>query len=832
MRLSVFLLSGVAVMAVSAGVSPSHAAPADRVDSQIDELIVTGRAGTLDRRRVEASYAITTLDEAALRLQAPMSTAEVFKAIPGFWVEASGGEASNNVRTRGIPTDGYSSVTIQEDGLTIQHDGGLGWLNADQSFRLDETIGRVEAVRGGPASIFASNSPGGTVNFITRKAGETAEGLVKATVGDYGMYRADFWYGAPLADGWGLTLGGFYRSDEGVRSPGFTQNKGGQVRIGLSKTFESGRLDVNVKHIADNIGFLLPVPLTFNGKQEPTGVPGFDANYGTLAGPDNRLVSFRNVNGPFAFDLGKGTDVSLTAITVGLDLEVGAGWRLQNTGRYRTSDILRNGLFPTGNIETATGRLNGIRNAALAAFPGAVDVQYRYATSGAAFDPVTANGNGLVVSGNLLSVSVPLTEFTNDLRLVRMFELAGQTHDIAIGSYVSDYSYDYDRYMATSNLEVRDQARKLDIVAVNAAGGIVGRVTENGILRYGSLFDNAAIDARVLAFYASDEWQVTPQFRIDAGVRQERIEFSGSVEGKQTVDLGVAGTLADNQVITGTGAFTPIDRDYSGLSWTVGANYQFEEGLGVFARYTDTVRLPAPSEFQGSPGDALRTDIKKTPVQMIEAGLKWQTDAFNLFATAFQTRFENIRFNDNVFNSATNSFTTRVAYGSTNTVGVEVEGVLKPMESWDVSGAVSWQNPEYDSFRFTENVGGVPTVRDFAGNQLIRVPKVGVRLVPAVNLLEGAVRLELPVEYYSKRFADVANSQSLAEYTVINLNARWNVTDRMAVSLAGVNLTNVIGLTEGNPRAGQFISGDAGARYYLARPILGTSWRAALTYRF
>ena len=832
MRLSVFLLSGVAVMAVSAGVSPSHAAPADRVDSQIDELIVTGRAGALDRRRVEASYAITTLDEAALRLQAPMSTAEVFKAIPGFWVEASGGEASNNVRTRGIPTDGYSSVTIQEDGLTIQHDGGLGWLNADQSFRLDETIGRVEAVRGGPASIFASNSPGGTVNFITRKAGETAEGLVKATVGDYGMYRADFWYGAPLADGWGLTLGGFYRSDEGVRSPGFTQNKGGQVRIGLSKTFESGRLDVNVKHIADNIGFLLPVPLTFNGKQEPAGVPGFDANYGTLAGPDNRLVSFRNVNGPFAFDLGKGTDVSLTAITVGLDLEVGAGWRLQNTGRYRTSDILRNGLFPTGNIETATGRLNGIRNAALAAFPGAVDVQYRYATSGAAFDPVTANGNGLVVSGNLLSVSVPLTEFTNDLRLVRMFELAGQTHDIAIGSYVSDYSYDYDRYMATSNLEVRDQARKLDIVAVNAAGGIVGRVTENGILRYGSLFDNAAIDARVLAFYASDEWQVTPQFRIDAGVRQERIEFSGSVEGKQTVDLGVAGTLADNQVITGTGVFTPIDRDYSGLSWTVGANYQFEEGLGVFARYTDTVRLPAPSEFQGSPGDALRTDIKKTPVQMIEAGLKWQTDVFNLFATAFQTRYENIRFNDNVFNSATNSFTTRVAYGSTNTVGVEVEGVLKPMESWDVSGAVSWQNPEYDSFRFTENVGGIPTVRDFAGNQLIRVPKVGVRLVPAVNLLEGAVRIELPVEYYSKRFADVANSQSLAEYTVINLNARWNVSDRLAVSLAGVNLTNVIGLTEGNPRAGQFVSGDAGARYYLARPILGTSWRAALTYRF
>jgi hypothetical protein len=50
--------------------------------------------------------------------------------------------------------------------------------------------------------------------------------------------------------------------------------------------------------------------------------------------------------------------------------------------------------------------------------------------------------------------------------------------------------------------------------------------------------------------------------------------------------------------------------------------------------------------------------------------------------------------------------------------------------------------------------------------------------------------------------------------------------------VAGVNLTNEIGLTEGNPRAGQFISGDAGARYYLARPVLGQSWRAAVTMRF
>ena len=828
------LLTNVSVFVALSAATAANAQEVKSVTSETEakDIIVTGRVGTTDLRKRDLSYAVTTIDTDALRLLAPISTAEVFKAIPGFWVEASGGEASNNVRTRGIPTDGYSSVTIQEDGLTIQHDGGLGWLNADQSFRVDETIGRVEAVRGGPASIFASNSPGGTVNFITRKAGAKTEGTIKFQVGDYGQYRTDFFLGSPLGDGWGLTIGGFYRADQGVRDPGFTQNKGGQVRVGLSRTFDNGRIDLNVKHIDDNVGFLLPVPLTFDKSGKVTGVPGFDANYGTLAGPDNALSSFRSPNGPRDFDLTNGTDVKLTAITAKAEFDLGSGFQLQNTARYRTSTIVRNGLFPTGNIETAQARLNSLRTQALAAFPGATDIRYQYATNGAAFDVANQNGNGLVVSGNLLSVSVPLNEFTNDLRLLRKFELAGQTHDIAIGAYFSNFSYNYDRFMATANLDVRDQARRLDIVAVNAAGSVIGKATDNGILRYGSLYDNAAIDATVLAFYASDEWQVTPKLRIDAGLRHEKIDFTGSVEGKQTVDLGVAGTLADNQFITGTGVFTPIKRDYSDTGFTVGVNYQAMENLGVFARYTSTFRLPSPSEFQGSAGDALRQDIRTTPVTMAEAGIKYQSSFFEAYATVFNTKFTNVRFTDNVFSSATNTFTTRVGYADTQTFGVELEGIVRPTSWADLSAAVSWQDPKYENFTFTQNVGGQPVVVSYNGKQLIRIPKFGARVVPGVNLLDGKARIELPIEYYSARFADIVNTQSLPAYTVLNLNARWSLNDAVSVSIAGTNLTNEIGLTEGNPRAGQFISGDAGARYFLARPILGRTFRVTLGYQF
>jgi len=816
--------------AVSAALASAQNAPAGR--EQLEEVIVTGRSGLGGLSKAEVSYSVTALDADRLRFVAPLSTAEVFKSVPGFWVEASGGEASNNVRSRGIPTDGYSSVTIQEDGLTIQHDGGLGWLNADQSFRLDETIGRVEAVRGGPSAIFAANSPGGVVNFITRRPGDEAEGLVKVQLGDYDMYRTDFYYGAPLGDSWDMSVGGFFRSDDGIRSPGFRQNQGGQFRVAIGHDLADGRIDVNLKHIDDNVGFLLPVPLTFDSSGDVAAIPGFDANFGTLAGPDNRLLSFMNVNGPYSFDLRRGTDVKLTQLTAKIDLGLGDGWRVRNIARIRDSEITRNGLFPTGNVETATARLASLRAAAFAAYPTATALRMAYATSGEIVDLERINNNGLVISGNLLTVMVPLREFANDLRVSKSFEMGGSVHDVTFGGYIADYSYDYDRYMATANLELREQARRLDVLAVGATGAVIGKVTDNGILRYGSLFDNASVEARSTALYLADEWKLNDALRIDIGARFEEIDFSGAVEGKKTVDLGVAGTLADNQVITGTGAFQGFDRSYNQTSWTLGVNYQFDESFGAFVRATDTGRLPSPSEFQGSVGDAVRTDIVVTPITMFEAGLKFQRENLALYATAFQSKFEGVRFTDNVFNTATNSFTTRVGYADTKTMGVELEGNASFGEMFYVAGAVTWQKPEYESFTFTNNVGGRPVVVTFNGNQLIRVPKVSARLTPGVSLLGGRLRAEVDAEYYSKRFADAANSQSLPTYEVYGVNLSWQVNERTTLGFHGVNLSNEIGLTEGNPRAGQFVSGDAGARFYTARPILGRSYRLSATYRF
>ena len=792
---------------------------------RLGEFVVTGRAGTEFRTKAETSYALTDISAEQLRMQSPIGVAEALKAVPGFWIEASGGEASNNIRARGIPADGFSTVSLQEDGLPIQHDGGLGWLNADQSFRLDETIERLEVVRGGPSSVFASNAPGGIVNFVTRRGGDTAEGTVKYEIGDFGHHRIDAWYGGPAGD-WQYGVGGFWRISDGVRDPGFRANDGFQARLTFGRDLPNGgRLDFNVKHFDDHVIFYLPIPLTFDSDGDPDGVPGFDPNFGTVVGRETKKVTVQTPSGPQIIDVESGTHVKLTQFTGRVDLALPGDWRLQNGFRYRASETKRENYFPN-NLTPGATRLNQLRAGALAAFPAATDVRFRYVTTpNDYFDPVNQNGTGLVMDGTAIRIGVDLDEVINDLRVVKQFEAGSQTHDVAIGLYLAYVDEHFRDLRATLFTDVRENARLLDLVAVDGAGNPVGSVTDNGVFRHGSNFANGMGDSLTTAIYLSDEWQVTPQLRIDAGVRWEKIETDGRTERVAGVNLGTPST---SNVLSGTGIFDTYDKDFDDVGWTIGADWQFSPSNGLFARYTPTFRLPSVGSFITNPN--------ATPVtqetDLYEVGYKYVSQPFDIYVTAFRTTFDNFSFTDTVFDPATGGFTMRTVFIETETDGLEVEGNWRPTDWFDFSASATFQKPEFGDFVITQLVNGEPVQFDFTGNQLLRVPEVSFRIVPGFNLLNKRLRIQFPIEYYSDRYADAANSVELPNYRVFNAAVRYDINPRVTLHFVVDNIDNEIGLTEGNPRAGQFQSGDAGARYYLARPILGRSFRAAVTYRF
>ncbi len=823
---------------------PANAdAPAPASDAvQLDGIVVTGRSGTTQRSKAETSYSITTIEEDRLRLQAPTSVTEAMKSVPGFWVEATGGEASGNIRARGIPVDGFGSVTLLEDGVPVQHDPALGFLNGDQAFRLDETIERIEVVRGGPSSVFYSNAPAGAINFIPRVVGDSAEGVVKYTVGDYGLNRYDLFFGTPIGGGWKLGLGGFYRFDDGIRDPGFHANDGGQFRVNLSKEFERGNLSFDVKRIDDKVAFYLGVPIRTYDDGEIRAVPGFDGNHGTLAGPETRNVRMLQGDGGFYdFDNSRGTEVKRDQFTVKFDYELGAGFRIAESLRYSDTQTQRNGMFPLQLMSAAAFfRQQSIMDQ-IADVPGATSAQLRYVTSPEqVYDVANQNGNGLMVVGGLRGVTMPVKELISDTRLLRKFEFGEQSHDVTLGHYFAQFDEDFDRYSSNVYLDVQDNARLLDLVAVDANGQALATLTEDGISRYGYEWENASGRSTTHALYLSDEWQVSEQLRIDAGVRHEEVKTEGWTEIRESVDLG---TPASSNILTGSGRFVHYDKSFDKTGWTIGGNWQFNESSGLFARWTSAFRLPNLSSYitrysnctQAVAQDCVTRDTAAPPVvqtmDLGEVGYKFSNQTFDLFATAFYTKYDNVSFNNAVFAIGTEPRIEQ-GFASTRTIGLELEGMWTPVEWFDLQLTATVQDPEYKDLRYTEVVDGAPVLRDFVGNQLIRVPKTSARVVPGFNLLDNKLRLQAAYEYQGERYADTANSVRLPSYDVVNASARYDLTPELSLFFYADNVTNSLGLTEGNPRAGELQSIDAGANTFLARPLLGRAYRLALMYRF
>jgi outer membrane receptor protein involved in Fe transport len=786
------------------------------------EIVVTGRAVEAPLDETELSYAVTRIDSATLARKGPLSTADLFTQIPGFWVESTGGEASNNVRSRGIPTDGYSSVALLEDGLPVQYDGGLGYLNTDQVYRADSTVDRVEAVRGGPSAIFMPNAPGGSVNFLTRTGLHDPGTTLSATMGDNRYRRVDGFAGFRIAPNLGISLGGFYRQDQGLRDPGYPADRGGQFRAGIDYDDGQSRLSFNVKRLDDRVILYLPVPLQFDARGDVHGIPGFDPLSDTLAGPDNVHVSFKTAAGPRDFDLSQGTHSRITFYTMIGRLALDDHSALEVKARLRTGSTLRNGLFPIGRPMSGDAYIDGVRQQLAAAFPG-MTAQIRYADSGAPFLS-NANGNGLVVGANLLSVWMPMREFIADARLTRSFELGGR-HDVALGITYDDTRLAFDRTMGTVLLDVRGQAQRLDIVALGPDGRQVGALTDNGFTRYGSLFDEVDLRSSNVALYVADEWKVAPHWRIDLGGRWERIRIGGGMEDSTPLDLGDPATLADDAVLTGNGIVEPIHRRFSGLSWTVGANFNPVPSAGLFLRLTRIARLPSATEFNAAPN---RTDEEIVPITMAEAGVLLRHRRWNLSAVAFKTHFARLPFTDHRFDPETYAYVDRTSIADTSTIGVELAGHADLAGPLQLDIQATLQDPRYRNFSYVDLVGGQPVRYDVTGNQLIRVPKIAIRATPSLNLLAGRLRIGAEFVHYSDRFADIANTQRLPPFSLVNIDVNAKLTSHLAFALHVANVTNTLGLTEGNPRAGSFDVGGIGSSYFLARPEFGRAARATL----
>jgi outer membrane receptor protein involved in Fe transport len=82
------------------------------------------------------------------------------------------------------------------------------------------------------------------------------------------------------------------------------------------------------------------------------------------------------------------------------------------------------------------------------------------------------------------------------------------------------------------------------------------------------------------------------------------------------------------------------------------------------------------------------------------------------------------------------------------------------------------------------------------------------------------------------RYSDIANQQVLPAYYTLDAGFVAQLGKNFELRLQGSNLTNQIGLTEGNARIALGAGSGISSNFEMARPIFGREGDVQLRYKF
>ncbi len=779
------------------------------------------------RDLLDTAISASVIDEADLSKLSVSSIAGIMQNIPGIRAETSDIDGFSAITVRGLPlsADGSKFLQLQEDGLPVLEFGDLHFASADQFLRADLTLSQVQAIRGGSASTFASNSPGGVVNLISR-TGETSGGVMQVSSGvGHDLKRMDFAYGSPLGDGWRFHVGGFFRQGEGPRDLGYDGFRGGQIKANVTKQFANGYVRFYGKYLDDRQPNYALFPVVVSGTNEAPKIADLPGN--SVRGDayesrfSARYLGVDQNNNPTTFDASNGLRGVSKAIGLEAQFDV-SGWTVSNRFRFASNSGEYNESIA---MVTAPGPI-------LAAIVGAPGSSLSYAGGPSAGQAIT-DSRLLAYSIRINARLNDISNLTNDLRASRVWNLGEGRLTTTAGLYKSSQSVDMYWNFQNSFNDLAGDGRNAPVNLTSPAGV---PLTDNGVHAYGFGFaipvstyhTRYDLNYNILAPYGSVNYQIG-KLAIGASLRWDRGSVTGNVLdagfgggriGETALDINRNGSIsvAETKVaILPLGQPAVVDYDYDYLSYSAGVNYRIAEPLSVFARYSrggraNAERILGPTGLNPNSGSLLDPSLAYNVVKQAEAGVKFRKDDVTLYITGFWASTGERNYQ--IGADADGRVVVIQVDRTYSAKGVEVEGDLRK-GPFSLTLGGTWTNAHIDNDRSNPALNG---------NRPRHLPSFAFQARPQVEL--GKVTFGTVVNGTTGSFAQDSNILRQPGYVLVSPYLQLRPAERVQIGINAFNVFNklaVVQLASAVIPAGGLINAQA---------MNGRTVTAALRYSF
>jgi len=813
------LLAAGAASAQSSGTIATEA-------TELDTVVVTGNRGpfTTDGSIVAETVAKTrsTITQEFISTQSPGQTIlQTLNLVPGLnFVNADPyGNSGGNIRLRGF--DG-ARVSLTFDGIPLNDTGNYATYTNQQ---LDPELIERASVNTGTTDVDSptASATGGTINYTTSRPLQDMAGQVNVTAGDFDYRRIFARFDTGTFGPWDTTA---YFTVSGTaydkfKGPGNLEKQQYNARIYQdlgNGNFASLAGHWNRNRNAFYNNFITQAQFDSGTYLEqdrgctlPTGGPGEqnDNTRAVIVRSDGTV----NVGAP-------GNNVSCTNF-FGLRINPSNTGNIRGQFSYGLTDSIRFTFDPSFQYVTANG----------GNYSSAAERDNRFDQAGTNTTGIGRDLNGDGDTLDTIAIYAPSNTTTNRYGIISslIWDL-NEDHRIRAA-----YTLDYGRHRQTGEgIMLGRDGRPANVFGGHERWG----APELRLLGLDGSHYNSR-DRFSIAELNQFALEYRGQFLDDAITinigarapyfRRELSQFCYTLNGTSTVRCTTEPTAPDatrpgNVTFIGTtGSWIPpfqAELEFDDILPSGGVVWRFAEGSSVYASYAEGISLPRTDNLyqpvRSTTGDLDFSAVQPETTKTFDLGYRFRNDTFLAQAALWHTDFNNriVSSRDNDPNSPTFDLILDRNLGSVKQWGFDGQIGWNVTESFTAYVSASYNESEVQDDIFLSNftctnatqvAGSNPPCGPAPGILIPRfLPTAGKSLVETPDWtfstrVDWDVTQEFSVglqaKYVGDRFATDVNDEVSPAYTVVDFDARYDLTTLVG-SLRDVyvqlNVTNLL----------------------------------------
>ena len=675
----------------------------------------------------------------------------------------------------GLPSE---DVNVYENGLPAVYSSSVHKLAAH--WRSDASLGEVGLMTPSESAILTGNVAY-SVNSFSKLGQKDFRGVLNYKTNHFGWQNFDLNVSGGIGDKWLYTASMYQNFDPGSFDPQFTDfsDRTQLYHAGLTRLFDKGKLTLKYK---------------FSKSQA--------------------LGSMVNA-APFIY-VGDGSVKELDGFKLGTSSYAPAG------GTFTYMDIL-DGKMKTGRFGDFTGNKahelallydyrfdNGTEWSLHAKYMNAPEANY-VDFGGSTISRATAADNLLLDNGSAYEGLVEgrrtwlhFGKVQNALLTTELKKQMGN-HGVRLG--LNEWFYHLDYHSSSFQWTATATETPEILTRTEGTGSTKYRGFNELSPEYTKGYENK------LALYFTDNWQVSPKFRLLYGGRLEYYRMSADqipFARYAGFHIGDTHTYTDSEGNSQTVTIAPhrVVKDKLNYAATVQATYNLTRQFGLTADATVATRFPKISDYAGTgPTEA---QYKRVSIPLLRGGVFFKNDWIDVTSMiTYISKTNNIDQQNVTKPGTTQSKTTLLIY-NIQTLGWTTSAEIDPFKGFHLHALFTYQKPTYDNYFIKSPFEGVPDL-NANGNIVKEIPQILAEIDPSYQITPD-LKLWLSFRYFGKTYANLTDALYFKGRWETFGGVNWTVNKHLTLGASVVNFLNQKGAS-GTINGTELLGKEEAAKY-------------------